>query len=179
MQLFCLLNCIKGERSDNLKKYELNDEIFNEKYEKYSSLIYRLAFQYTFNKAIAEDITQDVFVKLFVNNKHFVNDEHEKAWIIRVTINLCKNALKSKSNNHLQLYETEHTDDCFENKTIDKLDIQQSIKNLNQNERTIILLYYYEGLTTKQISKYLKMNENTVKSHLKRSKEKMKNDLER
>ena len=60
-----------------------------------------------------------------------------------------------------------------------KIDIQQSIKDLSQNERTIILLYYYEDLTTKQISKYLKMNENTVKSHLKRAKIKLKNNLER
>lgn len=157
-----------------MKSYELTEEMFNKKYDKYSALIYRLAFQYTLNKATAEDITQDVFIKLFVNNKRFANDEHEKAWIIRVTINHCKNILKSKNNNHLQLLDTEHIDEHFENRSIEKIDIQQSIKDLSQNERTIILLYYYEDLTTKQISKYLKMNENTVKSHLKRAKIKLK-----
>lgn len=162
-----------------MKSYELTEEMFNKKYDKYSALIYRLAFQYTLNKATAEDITQDVFIKLFVNNKRFANDEHEKAWIIRVTINHCKNILKSKNNNHLQLLDTEHIDEHFENRSIEKIDIQQSIKDLSQNERTIILLYYYEDLTTKQISKYLKMNENTVKSHLKRAKIKLKNNLER
>ena len=179
LQLFNDIKCFNSERSDKLKSYELTEEMFNEKYDKYSALIYRLAFQYTLNKATAEDITQDVFIKLFVNNKRFANDEHEKAWIIRVTINHCKNILKSKNNNHLQLLDTEHIDEHFENRSIEKIDIQQSIKDLSQNERTIILLYYYEDLTTKQISKYLKMNENTVKSHLKRAKEKLKNNLER
>ena len=136
-----------------MKSYELTEEMFNKKYDKYSALIYRLAFQYTLNKATAEDITQDVFIKLFVNNKRFAN--------------------------HLQLLDTEHIDEHFENRSIEKIDIQQSIKDLSQNERTIILLYYYEDLTTKQISKYLKMNENTVKSHLKRAKIKLKNNLER
>lgn len=162
-----------------MKSYELSDEIFNEKYEKYSTLIYRIAFQYTLNKSLAEDITQDVFVKLFTNNKRFINAEHEKAWIIRVTINHCKNTLKSKNNNYLQLLEKECVDDYFETEIIDKLDIQQSIKILNQNERTVVLLYFYEDLSINQISKYLKMNENTVKSHLKRAKEKIKNKLER
>lgn len=179
MQLFNDIKCFNSERSDKLKSYELTEEMFNKKYDKYSALIYRLAFQYTLNKATAEDITQDVFIKLFVNNKRFANDEHEKAWIIRVTINHCKNILKSKNNNHLQLLDTEHIDEHFENRSIEKIDIQQSIKDLSQNERTIILLYYYEDLTTKQISKYLKMNENTVKSHLKRAKIKLKNNLER
>ena len=179
LQLFNDIKCFNSERSDKLKSYELTEEMFNKKYDKYSALIYRLAFQYTLNKATAEDITQDVFIKLFVNNKRFANDEHEKAWIIRVTINHCKNILKSKNNNHLQLLDTEHIDEHFENRSIEKIDIQQSIKDLSQNERTIILLYYYEDLTTKQISKYLKMNENTVKSHLKRAKIKLKNNLER
>lgn len=121
-----------------MKSYELTEEMFNKKYDKYSALIYRLAFQYTLNKATAEDITQDVFIKLFVNNKRFSNDEHEKAWIIRVTINHCKNILQSKNNNHLQLLDTEHIDEHFENRSIEKIDIQQSIKDLSQNERTII-----------------------------------------
>ena len=90
--------------------------MFNKKYDKYSALIYRLAFQYT------------------LNNKRFANDEHEKAWIIRVTINHCKNILQSKNNNHLQLLDTEHIDEHFENRSIEKIDIQQSIKDLSQNE---------------------------------------------
>lgn len=179
MQLFLVLNGINSEGSDNLKSYELSDDIFNEKYEKYSALIYRLAFQYTLSQSLAEDITQDVFIKLFTNNKKFKNAEHEKAWIIRVTINQCKNTLKSKNNNYLQLLDNECINEHFETEIIDELDIRQSIKNLNQNERTIILLYYYEDLSVNQISKYLKMNENTVKSHLKRAKEKIRTELER
>lgn len=118
-----VLKCFNSERGDDLTNYELNDDIFNEKYEKYSTLIYCLAFQYTLNKSLAEDITQDVFLKLFTNNKSFQSFEHEKAWIIRVTINHCKNTLKSKNNNCLQLSETECADEHFENEIIDKLDI--------------------------------------------------------
>ena len=57
---------------------------------------------------------QEVFVKLFLNNRDFANETHEKAWIIRVTINLCKNSLKRKDNNYLELNDNESITGDFE-----------------------------------------------------------------
>lgn len=63
--------------------------------EKYSNMIIQIAYQNVFNKSDAEDITQEVFIKLMKKIGTFVSEEHMKAWIIRVTINLSKDYNKS------------------------------------------------------------------------------------
>ena len=120
---------------------------------------------------------QEVFVKLFLNNRDFANETHEKAWIIRVTINLCKNSLKRRDNNYLELKDTESITGDFEQNIENNIDIIKALEKLSADERICILLYYYEDYKISQISKALKMKENTVKSHLKRAKEKLKNEL--
>ena len=61
---------------------------------KYSNMVFRIAFSYIGNRADAEDVMQDVFVKLYVCGKAFESEEHIKAWLLRVTINQCKSLLK-------------------------------------------------------------------------------------
>lgn len=120
---------------------------------------------------------QEVFVKLFLNNRDFANETHEKAWIIRVTINLCKNSLKRKDNNYSELRDNESITGDFEQNIENNIDINEALKKLSADERICIFLYCYEDYKISQISKTLKMKESTVKSHLKRAKEKLKNEL--
>lgn len=163
-----------------MTKYTYEQEKFNEKYNKYCTLIYRTAYQYLFNADAAEDIVQEVFVKLFTHHKSFNDDEHEKAWLLRITINLCKNALKSKSNNNLTFDDEIRLDDnSFEDTSDTRIDIVKSIKALTPEQRAVIYLYYYEGFTVKEIARITKCKENTVKSHLKRARQALKNDIER
>lgn len=163
-----------------MAKYEYDESIFTEKYDKYSKLIYRTAHQYLLNVDSAEDITQEVFVKLLTNKKAFNEDEHEKAWLLRVTVNLCKNTLKSKHSNDVALNdEIKIIDNSFEDKSISKIDMKKQIEFLSPIQRTVIYLYYYERYSIKEISKITQINQNTVKSHLKRAKENLKNNIER
>lgn len=162
-----------------MSKNYFNEDIFNQKYEKYSSLIFKTAYQYILNKDFAEDVMQDVFIKLLVYEKPFKDNEHEKAWIIRVTINNCKNLLKSKAYNSCELIEAAQSQSSFEAQSDNKITIENELKKLSSEERTIIYLFYFEGYTSSQISGILKMNESTVKSHLKRARSKMKNNIER
>lgn len=103
----------------------------------------------------------------------FENEEHEKAWLIRVTINCSKNLLNSKF-----LKNTTELKEDIVFKTKERHDIYYAVQELPLKYRTIIYLYYYENYKINQISKIIKTNENTVKSRLARAREKLKQNLE-
>ncbi len=141
--------------------------------EKYSNIVYRLALTRTKSKENSEDVYQEVFLRLYKKLPNFENEEHEKAWLIRVTINCSKNLLNSKFlKNTTQIKE----DITFETK--ERHDIYYAVQELPLKYRTIIYLYYYENYKINEISKILKINENTVKSRLSRAREKLKQKIE-
>lgn len=153
------------------------DDIFREKYEKYSKLLFRIAFLQLGNICDAEDVLQNVFIKLLYSAPEFKDEEHEKAWLIRVTQNHCKNVLKSAARkNNCELNDEITADD--EPNISKALDISMKIKALPVNYKTAIFLYYYEDLTTEEISKILKISRSAVKMRLKRGRELLKSELE-
>ena len=76
---------------------EFDNQRFDDLYQKYADIVFRTAYNFLLNKDDAEDIVQEVFIKYFISNKTFNDDNHEKAWILTVTANLSKNVLRSKS----------------------------------------------------------------------------------
>lgn len=148
------------------------DDMFRQKYEKYSKLLFRIAFLHLGNVYDAEDALQNVFMKLLYNSPRFSDDEYEKAWLIRVTQNHCKNVLKSSA----RKTSCELNEELAEDKQSDlhkAIDISQKIRALPAN-----YLHYYEDMTTEQISKILKISQSAVKMRLKRGRELLKNELE-
>ena len=157
-------------------KNENIDEIFKEKYEKYSKLLFRIAFLHLGTTHDAEDVLQNVFIKLLYNSPDFKDDEHEKAWLIRVTQNMCRNVLKTRSRDC-----AEYNDGVAADKQQDiskAIDISMKIKALPANYKTAIFLCYYEDMTVKEISKILKISQSAVKMRLKRGRELLKTELE-
>lgn len=153
------------------------DDIFREKYERYSKMLFRIAFFHLGNTYDAEDVLQNVFMKLLYSAPRFSDEEHEKAWLIRVTQNHCKNVLKSSSRRN----NSELNEELSQDKVSDlskAMDISLKIKALPANYKTAIYLYYYEDLTTEQISKILKISQSAVKMRLKRGRELLKSELE-
>lgn len=141
--------------------------------EKYSNMVYRLAISRTRNKEESQEIYQEVFLRLSKKIPEFENSEHEKAWIIRVTINCSKSLLTSKfSKNYLELKE----EIPFE--TPERSNVYYAVLELPLKYRTIVHLFYYEGYKIEEISKILHIKENTVKSQLMRAREKLKVKLE-
>ena len=140
---------------------------------KYSDMVYRLAMTRTGKREHSEDVFQEVFLRLSKKMPNFKSEEHEKAWLIRVTINCSKNLLNSAFLRHKSDAEKELT---FENE--DRHEIYYAVLELPLKYRTIIYLYYYEGYKIDEISRILKTNENTVKSQLARAREKLKTKLE-
>jgi len=145
---------------------------FREKLTQYKNTVFRLAVGYTKNIQDAEDITQDVFLKLYCNEKEFESDEHEKAWLIRVTVNLCKNHLKT-SWMRLRSPQSEYDSNTafYDESNIEMMEMLSKVK---PDYRVLLYLFYYEQYKTYEIAKILKRNENTVRTQLKRAREQLR-----
>ena len=116
-------------------------------YDKFSNTIYRTAFSYCKNHADAEDITSDVFIKCFTGKYAYDSDEHLKAWLIRCTINRCKDIFKSFRFKHVvALDDAEIVYESPEESTV-----FHEVMNLPEKYRIVIHLFYYEGYSTKEI----------------------------
>ena len=141
--------------------------------QKYSDMVYRLAVSRTRNKEDAEDVFQEVFLKLSKSKPNFESEEHIKFWLIRVTINSSINLLKSSWMNKI----TDLKENIkFENE--EKHEIYYEVLKLPQKERTIIHLFYYESLKISEIAKMMKISESGVKSRLCRAREKLRKTIQ-
>jgi len=140
---------------------------------KYSDMVYRIALTRCRVVENAEDIFQEVFLKFSEKNPKFDSEEHEKAWFIRVTINLTKNLKHSAWS---QRTVTLDENMIFEKK--EEQDIFSSVCQLPQNYRTVVYLLYYEGYKVKEISELMKKSEGTIKSWLFRAREILREKIE-
>ena len=143
--------------------------------ERYSDTVRRLCAVHLKNDADTEDIFQTVFLKYVLSSVSFENDEHEKAWFIRVTINACKDLLKNFFRSH-----TVSLDDVIEQPTDlppDYRDVWEAVFSLPQKYRDVVYLHYFEDYTAPQISRILGKNVNTIYTLLTRSKQMLKEKL--
>lgn len=150
-------------------EYTSRNKYIEKMIEKYSDMVYRLALTRTKSKENSEDVYQEVFLRLYKKLPIFESEEHEKAWLIKVTINCSKNLLNSSFLKHSAEIKEEIV---FETK--ERHDIYYAVQELPLKYRTIIHLYYYENYKITEISKILNINENTIKSRLARAREKLK-----
>ena len=151
-------------------------EKMDEQYDKYKDMLYRIAFSNVKNRADAQDAVQETFVRLMVYEKKFENDTHEKAWLIRTVINICKDMLKSAWNNKTVGWETvpEQEMQHFVLPLIEVDETLWMVMELSEPYRNALYLFYYEGYSIKEISNIMEMPEATVKTHLRRGREILK-----
>ena len=140
--------------------------------EKYFNMVYKLALNQTKDRHHADDVTQEVFLRYIKKDYNFESEEHIKAWLFRVTINCSHNVFNSSWFKKT----TPITEDiAFENEEMG--DVYYATLELPQKYRTVIHLFYYEDFSVAEISRYLNINEATVKSQLHRGREKLKEKL--
>ncbi len=140
--------------------------------EKYFNTVYRLALSQTQDSQRADDVLQEVFLRYIKTSKVFESEEHIKAWLIRVTLNCSKSSF-TNSWNKKTVALTE--DIVFE--MPEEEELYTVVAKLPQKYRMVIHLFYYEDLSVKDISAYLKIKESTVKSQLHRAREMLKQML--
>ncbi len=152
-----------------------SEQEVNRVIDQYSDTIRRLCMVHLKNYADTEDIFQTVFLKYALSSVSFQNGEHEKAWFIRVTINACKDLIKSFFRSH-----TVSLDAIVEQPAKlppDYRDILEAVLLLPPKYKDVVYLHYYEGYTAPQIGRILNKNVNTVYTLLTRSKQILREKL--
>ena len=144
-----------------------------QKIEQYADLVYRIALTRYKSIETAEDIFQEVFMRFSEKSSKFDSIEHEKAWFIRVTINLTKNIKESAWNKKVV-----RLDENIVFNTKEENDVYTAVCTLPKNYRTVIYLLYYEGYKVHEISKLMSKPEGTIKIWLYRAREILKQELE-
>lgn len=150
----------------------MTDEQFRGKLDAYKNMVYRLGIAYLKNKHDAEDITQDVFIKLFLQDTDFLSREAEKAWLIRVTINACKDVLKSAWRRRIS-----PLDENMAFSDSKQTDLFDAVMGLGRKYRAVIHLYYYEDYPIREIAGLLGIKETTVQTRLMRARRRLKEIL--
>ena len=147
----------------------MTDEIFHEIYNKYKNTVYSVIFNYLRNISDTSDLQQEVFIRMYQTDIEFESDEHLKSWLIRVSVNLCKNHLRNcKNRGSIELNENiAYIDNELNN------EILTVVFALPEKYRIPIHLFYFEDYSIKQIAEILKIPQSTVKIQLKRGREKL------
>lgn len=153
----------------------MTESEFTDIVKKNSKRIYLIALSITQNSSDAEDIMQNVFIKLWRYKKPFEDREHMNKWLSTVCVNESKDCVK----NPLRKRKVS-LDEAVNLSVLDKaenIDLFKAVMSLNVKERTIIHLFYYEDMRVADISKILKIKESAVKTRLFRARNKLKSIL--
>lgn len=158
-------------------------------YHQYKKFVFNLALQYTNNVQDAEEVTQDVFVKVFDKLSGFRQDSELKTWIYRITINQSLDFIKIKRrqkrsfifsiyDNHSELAENQITDFnhpgiSLENE-VELKNLMLKIYKLPENQKTVIILLKIEDLSQKEVAEIMKLSEGAVESLFQRAKNSLK-----
>jgi RNA polymerase sigma-70 factor (ECF subfamily) len=154
--------------------------------EEYGDMVIRLAYTYVKQKQIAEDISQEVFISCYQSLDRFQNKATYKTWLYRITVNKCKDYLKSwsfKSIFYKDFYDSffinhSKTPEPAFSKFEEKEVIFENVLGLTVKLREVVILHYYEELSISEISSLLHVNTNTIKTRLHRARQVLKGLLE-
>jgi RNA polymerase sigma-70 factor (ECF subfamily) len=160
------------------KASEGSTEAFEMIYNAHSGFVYNVALRMTASREDAQEITQDVFVKIYKNLKWFQFRSSLKTWIYRIAVNAAINV--SKRNSRTAIKTTRYEDEIrlkdsaqADNKSADKEEAEFLLNILNPKQRICMVLRTIEGLNYEEIATALNININTVRSRLKRARQKL------
>lgn len=149
-----------------------SEEEINTAIEQYADTVKRICIVHLKNHADTEDIFQTVFLKYALSSAVFENTEHEKAWFIRVTINACRDLLRSFFRSRtvpLDVLADQEAPSFADNR-----EVLEAVLSLPAKYRDVVYLHYYEGYTAPQIEEILGKKTNTVYTLLTRAREQLR-----
>lgn len=159
------------------------DEQIEQIMEIHTEQLFRIAYYYTKDLQIAEDIVQDVFIKFYHHQKQYEERGELKAFLARMTINKCQDYLKSWAYRKITFQEKLFSKQRTTNKDVliqkdEQSIIGEAILKLPIKQREPIMYFYFEEMPILEIAALLAVPESTVKSRLRRAKELLKMDLQ-
>lgn len=142
---------------------------------RYMDMVFRLAFSYMKSASDADDVTQNVLLRLLKNVKPFESEERARFWLVRVTVNECKRALRSpwRRAGDIEEYANE-----LHFETPEHSELFYAVMELPEKYRTAIYLYYYEDYSTDEIARLTGTPAATVRTRLRRGRELLRAGLE-
>lgn len=161
------------ERGPQLAEREMADDVVA----RYGAMVYRLAYARLQNRHDADDIFQEVFLRYVRRGPVFASEEHGKAWFLRTTINCCKNFWMSAWRRRTTALTTE-TEAVLVYDTEETAALAQALAELPVKYRTVLHLYYYEGLTAEEIGRLQRVPAGTVRMQLSRGRKLLREKLE-
>lgn len=149
------------------------EQEFARVYDALGNTLYRLSYSLLLSREEAEDVVQEVFLKYLRGHPPFSDDDHEKAWLLRVTVNQCRDLLRRrKHRHHLPLEEAAAF--CADTGTGE---VTRQLLLLPRLYQVPLLLHYYEGYSVEEIGSVLRLSASAVKMRLKRGREKLREAL--
>jgi len=157
----------------------MDEAIFEELYEKYATDVLRVSYFYLGDRQQAEDVTQDVFVRLLTNAPDLVPGR-EKAWLLKVALNRCRDLWRAAWVKRVVLgspaMELTPAPDQMDDR-LERQELLQAIRRLPTDFRDVILLHYYQGYGIAEIAEMMKVPEGTISSRLSRGRKKLEDIL--
>ena len=150
----------------------MDQALFDRVYETYGPSLYRFCLLQMKNPADAEDVLQDVFVKRLYQAPRFKSPEHERSWLYRVALNLCRDQWRRSRRSELPLEAAAGV-----SLPLAELSLLDQVSNLPEKQRTVLHLHYYQGYSLQEIARLLGVTVPAVKMRLKRCREALRKEL--
>ena len=153
----------------------MEQAVFYDLVRRYKDMIFRIALNYFGNPFDAEDMVQETLMKLYTTNTVFDSEDHIRHWLIRVTLNLCKNTVRSPWRR--RTVSLEEAADLVSFDKPEQSELFQSVMALPEKYRTVLYLFYYEDLSVREIAQMLLVTESSVTTRLSRARRMLKLEL--
>lgn len=152
----------------------MQEALFTEIVRKYQKQLLVIAIHICQNRYDAEDMVQETFLKLYAKDPRFQSEAHLRSWLIRVTVNRCRDLLRSPTRKHLPLIEA---DVIMTQPDETSLSVSEAIRSLPEKYREVVILYYYADCPTAEIAKILHRRTGTVQVQLARARKMLEDRL--
>ena len=149
---------------------------FEQIYAEYKDNVFAISIMYLKDYQLAEDASQETFVKVLGKLKNLKDQSKTKAWISKIAINVCRDKLRQSSRREIPSERLPENTNSVYNSDV-KLTVGEAVSNLSPELKEVVILYYYQGFTQKEISDNLKIPPSTTAYRLRTAKSQLKEYL--